>query len=91
MLEKMQSGTSERVQVKDLNERIYVLEQQIREMESSNNKIRTEISRTNSNMGQYMREMNNLIDCHELSSVANMEVEQDSDEEENNRMLANRH
>lgn len=25
--------------------------------------------------------MNNLIDCHELSSVANMDVEQDSDEE----------
>jgi hypothetical protein len=37
-----------------------------------------------------MREMNNLMDCHELSSVANMEVDQDSDEEENNRLIGNR-
>jgi len=55
----------------------------------SNQKIRAELGRTTQNVGQYMREMNNLIDCHELSAVANMEV--DSDEEQNNRRLGTQH
>jgi hypothetical protein len=90
LLEKMSSGTSERFQVKDLNERIGSLEGQISEMETNNNSLRGEINKTNSSVGQYMREMNNLIDCHELSSVSNMEVDQDSDDE-NNGNLVNRH
>ena len=90
MLEKMSSGSSERVQVKDLNQRIAQLEQQIQEMEQWNGRLKGEIGRTSQSVGQYMREMNNLLDCHELSSVANMEVDQDSEEEENNRLVANR-
>ena len=87
----MSSGSTERVQVKDLNERIFTLEQQIKEMETNNGKLKSEIGRTSQSVGQYMREMGNILDCHELSSVANMEVDHDSDEEENNRHLANRH
>ena len=66
------------------------MEQQILEMEHWNGRLKGEIGRTSQSVGQYMREMNNLLDCHELSSVANMEVDQDSEEEENNRLVANR-
>jgi hypothetical protein len=44
-------------------------------MEHSNGRLKAEIGRTSQSVGQYIREMSNILDCHELSSVANMEVE----------------
>jgi peptidoglycan hydrolase CwlO-like protein len=74
------------VNVKDLDERVQVLDSQISEIESDNKQLKDKLDSTNSNVGLFISEMSTLLDTHELQSVLNMEV--DSDEEEDvGRML----
>lgn len=86
MLEKQNSGTKERVNVKDLEDKVFALEGQICEIESENRHLKEKLDSTNTSVGSFIKEMNTLMDSHELSNVLNMEVESE-EEEENDRMV----
>ena len=66
LLEKSNSGTSERVNVKELDDRVHLLEGQINEVEDENKLIKEKLEGTNTNVGSFIREMSTLLDSHEL-------------------------
>ena len=87
LLEKQNSGTQERVNVKDLDERVHTLEGQIQEIEHENKGLKEKLDSTNTNVGSFISEMSTLLDTHELQSILNMEVDNSDEEEEIGRML----
>lgn len=81
LLEKQNSGTQERVNVKDLEDKVYILEGQISEIESENKQLKDKLDTTNGSVGSFINDMNSLLDSHELQNILNMEVESEEDEE----------
>ena len=78
----MSSGTSERVQVKDLNERVASLQSQVQIIEKENQKLGSEFTKASSNVSIYLQELHNILDSHELSSTSGMNMDVDGDSEE---------
>ncbi len=66
LLEKQNSGTQERANVKDLEEKVFLLEGQIQEIESENRGLKDKLDTTNTSVGSFIKEMSSLLDSHEL-------------------------
>lgn len=58
-----------------------MLEGQISEIESENKHLKDKLDSTNGSVGSFIKDMNCLLDSHELQNILNMEVESEEDEE----------
>jgi hypothetical protein len=81
LLEKQHSGSQERVNVKDLEDKVFVLEGQITEIEQENKHLKDKLDSTNTSVGSFIKEMSTLLDAHDIQNVLHMEVESEEDEE----------
>lgn len=81
LLEKQNSGKQERVNVQGLEEKVYMLQSQISEIEDDNKLLKDKLDTTNTSVGSFIRDMNGFLDSHELTATLNMEVESEEDEE----------
>ncbi len=80
--EKKSSGAQERLNVKDLEEKIHILEAQMGEIENENKGLQKKIDNTNVSIGSFVSEMNFLLEQHDIQNAQNMDVESGHDYED---------
>jgi hypothetical protein len=78
LLEKQKSGTQERINVKDLEEKVSRLTTQVDEIDTENKLLQVKIDSANLNVGNFVHDLSILLDQHEQSNAINhmMDVEE---------------
>jgi hypothetical protein len=66
--------------VKELDDRVHLLEGQISEVEDENKHLKERLESTNTSVGSFIKDMSSLLDQHELTSI--MHMDEGSEEEE---------
>lgn len=82
LLEKQNSGTQERVNVKELEDKVLTLQAQVGEIEGENRVLQTKLESTNSSLSNVVKEMYSMLEEHEPSKLANMDVDSEEEDEE---------
>ena len=83
LLEKQNSGSQEKINVRDLEDRVHTLEVQAHELTTENKSIQLKIDHQDLQVKRFVDEMNILLDHSELYPVSqNMDVESGPDFEE---------
>ena len=72
--------------MKELDDRVHLLEGQISEVEDENKHLKEKLDSTNSNVGTFIKEMSSLLDQHELQSIMNMDDGSEEDEDPDRQM-----
>jgi hypothetical protein len=66
--------------VKDLEDKVLTLESQVGDIENENRVLQQKLENTTVTLSTYVRDMNSVLESHEITNILNMDVESEEDE-----------